>query len=82
VNVQDNMLKMPLQGRKDETYELKHYQNDSFSWLQPRGCSVSRGRWVLQPASYDVFHFEADDYRRVDNLFWATDLVVLEESCS
>ena len=74
VALKEDSLQMSFQARKDETFSLKHYQHDSFCWLESRNELVSRGRWVLQPADYYIFRFAADnDDKTIDRFFWAND---------
>ena len=63
-----------FEGRLDELFPLKHLKGDTFSWLQSRNDLVSRGRVVLQPATYYVIRFEADEAGGVDRLFWTHDI--------
>ena len=74
IDLQDNVLTMSLQARTDETFELKHYQHDSFCWLESRNELAARGRLVLQPANYYIFRFAADnDNDTINRFFWAND---------
>ena len=57
IKVKNEMLVMSFQNRKDEEFELRHYEYDTFCWLQPRNDLVKRARNVLQPAKYYLITF-------------------------
>jgi len=66
-------LLLLFEGRQDELFPMEHLIDDTFSWLQSRNDLVSRGRVVLQPATYYMIRFEAGDSGRIDRLFWTHD---------
>lgn len=66
-------LLLLFEGRQDELFPMEHLNGDTFSWLQSRNDLVSRGRVVLQPATYYLIHFKVDEAERIDRLFWAHD---------
>lgn len=70
---QEDKLLLLFEGRQDELFPLEHLNDDTFSWLQSRNDLVSRGRVVLQPATYYMLRFEAGTNGEVDRLFWAHD---------
>ena len=66
-------LLLLFEGCQDELFNMTHLNGDTFSWLQSRNDMVSRGRVVLQPASYYLIRFEAGEFGRLDRLFWTHD---------
>lgn len=42
----EDKLSWAIQGLDSENFELSHYQDDVFSWIQPRDYMAVRGRWV------------------------------------
>ena len=70
----EEKLILRFEGRQDEAFPMEHYHHDTFSWLQSRNELVSRGRVVLQPASYYMIRF-AENMKTgdVDSLYWTHD---------
>lgn len=66
-------LQVLWEGREDEAFPLRHYEADTFSWLQPRNDLVSRERTVGQPPSYYMLRFQTDEFGNVDKLFGTHD---------
>lgn len=60
VKVADERLVMSFQNRKDEEFELRHYEFDTSCWLQPRHELVKGARNVLQPAQYHLIQFPVE----------------------
>ncbi|KAI1127107.1 beta-lactamase/transpeptidase-like protein [Nemania abortiva] len=70
----DTYLEMKFQDLEDEVYYLKHYEHDTFSWLQPRDYFVSRGRWILQHPDYYLIRFCSHEAtNQIDRLVWVND---------
>jgi CubicO group peptidase (beta-lactamase class C family) len=78
IKIDDGRLIMSFQGRTDEEFELRHYEHDTFCWLQPRNDLVKRARNVLQPAKYYLISFHVKDNGEVDHLSWVNDGAVPE----
>ncbi|KAG8525429.1 uncharacterized protein KY384_009073 [Bacidia gigantensis] len=60
-------------GRQDELFPMEHVSGDTFSWLQSRNELVSRGRVVLQPATYYMIRFGNDESEGIHRFFWTHD---------
>ncbi len=73
VSLENEQLYWAQQGLETEKYELYHYHNDAFTWLQPRNELVKRGRWVDQPKIFWKVRFRARDGKIIDTLNWAHD---------
>lgn len=73
VSEQQEKLILRFEGRQDEAFSMKHYHDDTFSWLQSRNELVSRARTVLQPASYYMIRFERSETGSIDRLYWTHD---------
>lgn len=73
VSVTDGKLQMRQQGRASETFELKHYQDDTFSWFTSYDEVARRGRYIHHySASYYLIRFSGG----VDGVYrleWAWD---------
>jgi hypothetical protein len=75
VTVEDNNLYWALQGLKSEKFRLTHYEDDIFTWLQPRNELSRRGRWVGtdQGPSFWKVEFKAGQDGKPDRLYWVHD---------
>lgn len=75
VTLSDKTLYWLIQGLETERFELKHYQDDIFTWLQPRNDLSKRGRWVGsdQDAAFWKVEFKANESGKIDKLVWAHD---------
>lgn len=60
-------------GREDDLWPLKHYEYDTFSWLQPRNELVRRARSIGQRAPYYLISFEGITTAGFSRLFWRHD---------
>lgn len=69
----DEKLYFALQGLESEKYGLTHYQDDIFTWLQPRNGLAGRGRFTHQGFLYYWLRFSAGDDGKIDKLAWAHD---------
>ncbi|KAF5572545.1 penicillin-binding protein [Fusarium pseudoanthophilum] len=71
----DDKLYWLMYGLETEMFELVHYHEDTFTWLQPRDELVSRGRWVRsgQGATFWEVKFEASESATIDKLIWVPD---------
>lgn len=78
VTLEDGVLYWAQQGLETERFTLNHYQDDIFTWLQPRNELVKRGRWVDQPKVFWKVRFRSSDANQVDILSWAHDLQIPE----
>ncbi|KAF5969731.1 putative d-aminoacylase [Fusarium bulbicola] len=61
-----------MQGLETEMFELAHYHEDTFTWLQPRDELASRGRWVGsdQGAAFWKVKFGASESATINKLIW------------
>ena len=66
-------LHISFEGLADETFPMTHYEDDIFSWLQPRNALVKRARTVGQAPSYYMIRFETDNNSQIARLFWTHD---------
>lgn len=73
VTMEDEQLYWAAQRLNSERFVLWHYQDDTFSWLQPRDDPVSRARWVDQPPAFWKIRFHTDSADKVTSLRWAYD---------
>ncbi|WZH45529.1 putative D-aminoacylase [Fusarium acuminatum] len=75
VILSDKKLYWLIQGLESEKFALKHYQDDVFTWLQPRSDLSKRGRWVGsdQDAAFWKVEFKANESGQIDKLVWAHD---------
>ncbi|KAK2592981.1 hypothetical protein QQS21_009309 [Conoideocrella luteorostrata] len=63
-------LSICFMGVKMETYELRHYQDDTFTWIISFNEAARRGRFVHY---YDAVHYLirfADDGQGIRRLYW------------
>jgi CubicO group peptidase (beta-lactamase class C family) len=72
---EDNRLYWALQGLETEKFVLTHYEDDIFTWLQPRNELSRRGRWVGadQGPSFWKVEFKAGPDGKPDRLYWVHD---------
>lgn len=73
ISLHIDSLVWAAQGLESERYLLTPYENDSFTWLQPRDEMARRGRWVDQGAEFWKLHFHPDEHGRIVSLSWAHD---------
>lgn len=75
VTVENDELYWALQGLNSEKFRLTHYEDDVFTWLQPRNDLSQRGRWVGpdQGPSFWKVEFKIGEDGKPDRLFWAHD---------
>lgn len=75
VTVEDGELYWALQDLESEKFRLTHYEEDVFTWLQPRNELSLCGRWVGPDQGPDFWkvEFKVDDDGRLDRLFWVHD---------
>lgn len=76
VTLENETLHWALQGLDSEKFELKHYEDDTFTWLQPRNELSRRGRWVVgsdQPTSFWKVEFKSSSAGVIDRLHWEHD---------
>lgn len=69
----DKKLFFALQGLASEKYGLTHYQDDIFTWLQPRDELAGRGRSTHQDFLYYMLRFSAGDDGKIGKLAWTHD---------
>ena len=72
----EDKLYWALQGLDSEKFRLDHYEQDIFTWLQPRNELAKRGRWVDQGAPFWKVCFKANETGHVDKLTWVHDIGV------
>lgn len=68
VTQRENKLWFALQGLESETFEMMHYQNDIFAWLQPRNELARRGRFMHQKHPCYMLRFSACDDNKISQL--------------
>ena len=76
VSLEDGKLYWALQGLRSEKFSLEHYEDDTFTWLQPRNELAKRGRWVDQGAEFWKLRFEVDNDGQAEKVFWVHDIGV------
>ncbi|PVH79400.1 beta-lactamase/transpeptidase-like protein [Cadophora sp. DSE1049] len=78
VTVEMKDLYYSVQGLESEKYILKHYEDDTFTWIRPRNELIARGRWVDQGPAFWKIRFGADSHGNIDRVAWTYDLEVPE----
>lgn len=78
VTQESHKLYFALQGLATEKYELTHYQDDVFTWLQSRNHLARRGRFTHQTPLYYQSRFQSDSKGNVYKLMWTHDSDVPE----
>lgn len=75
VTEENGKLYWALQGLESEKFVLSHYEDDVFTWLQPRNELSRRGRWVGpdQGPSFWKVEFKVGEDGKPDRLFWVHD---------
>lgn len=76
VTLADSTLSWAFQGLDSERYSLKHYDGDTFTWLQPRNDLSRRGRWVLgndNDASFWLVSFGVGKSGETGTISWRHD---------
>ncbi|PGH19319.1 hypothetical protein AJ80_04072 [Polytolypa hystricis UAMH7299] len=53
----DGKLHMMFENLADETYELFHYQKDTWTWVSSRDQLAEMGRWTTVEAGYHLLEF-------------------------
>lgn len=71
VTLDNEVLHWAQQGLETEKFPLNHYEDDVFTWLQPRNDLVKRGRWVDQAKIFWKLRFQHNDHNQIDTLNWA-----------
>ncbi|GMF74634.1 beta-lactamase/transpeptidase-like protein [Aspergillus flavus] len=79
-------LEVAFQGLNNQTWDLSHYQHDTFLWLAPREQQAKRGRMVTYPLIPEHFQlsFQASDVGNgtIDRLLWKHEAgAPVEEQC-
>ncbi|WVN90649.1 uncharacterized protein L203_105891 [Cryptococcus depauperatus CBS 7841] len=73
VTVEKGELYWALQGLDSEKFRLTHYEDDVFTWLQPRNDLSRRGRWMGPNRGPSLWKVEFKMGDGPDRLFWAHD---------
>ncbi|KAI5865741.1 putative D-aminoacylase [Durotheca rogersii] len=75
VTVESGALYWALQGLESEKFRLSHYEDDVFTWLQPREELSRRGRWVGtdQGPSFWKVEFKIGEAGKPNRLYWVHD---------
>lgn len=76
VTLENGKLYWAFQGLESEKFVLKHYNGDTFTWLQPRNDLSRRGRWVLgndRDSSFWKAEFREDEGGNLTRLLWKHD---------
>ncbi|WVO18185.1 hypothetical protein L204_105889 [Cryptococcus depauperatus] len=76
VTVEKGELYWALQGLDSEKFRLTHYEDDVFTWLQPRNELSRRGRWMGSNKGHSLWKVEFKMGDGPDRLFWAHDMGV------
>ncbi|KAK3995249.1 hypothetical protein QBC44DRAFT_366775 [Cladorrhinum sp. PSN332] len=71
VSEQGGSLAMTMQGLSSQVYTLRHYQNDSFSWIMPFSEIIRRARsTTYYTPEYYTIEFYANEGGDIDRLGW------------
>jgi len=75
VTLEGDTLSWALQGLDSEKFKLTHYEDDTFTWLQPRNELSKRGRWVGSDQGPEFWkaQFKANSEGIIDKLYWVHD---------
>ena len=73
VSLAKKNLYWAAQDWDSEKYILTHYENDTFTWLQPRNELARRGRWVDQGPEFWKIKFHSGGRQGIESLSWAHD---------
>jgi len=65
-----------IQGLESEKFRLDHYEQDTFTWPEPRKDLVKRDRWVDQGAPFWKAEFKANTDGHIGSLSWVHDIGV------
>ena len=76
--VERNELYMCHQGDRSQSYRLRHYNYDTFSWLLTRDETVRRGLFPMTTAKYYLLAFGQGEDGPVDCVVWMHDPSVPE----
>ena len=76
VSLEERILYWSFQGLESENFPLDHYEQDTFTWLQPRNELAKRGRWIDQGAPFWKAEFQANDSGSISRLMWVHDVGV------
>lgn len=73
-------LRMCMQGNRKQTYALRHYHHDTFSWLLTRDEDVKEyGRLPLTSTDFYLLAFESGTAKgAIDHLVWKHDPAVAQ----
>ncbi|CAG5178710.1 uncharacterized protein ALTATR162_LOCUS8837 [Alternaria atra] len=71
VKLENGQLYWLLQGLESEEFSLNHYEDDSFTWLQPHNEVSRRGRWVECDQGPDFWKavFKGGEDGKINKLF-------------
>ncbi|EXJ85020.1 hypothetical protein A1O3_05695 [Capronia epimyces CBS 606.96] len=70
IKAQGEALSIAFMGLGIETYELRHYEHDTFSWLMSYNDAARRGRFVhYYNSEHFLIRFEGVD-RGIDRFYW------------
>ena len=76
VTLENERLAWAFQGLDSEKFPLTHYEDDVFTWLQPRNELAKRGRWVDQGPDFWKADFRGGGTGSIDTLYWVHDIGV------
>ncbi|KAI1453719.1 beta-lactamase/transpeptidase-like protein [Annulohypoxylon moriforme] len=71
---QNDHLYLRFQGRKDQTYELRHLCKNIFEWSLTHDEAMKRGRYKNSELSFFLFEFLLDDHGEAVSFSWANNL--------
>jgi hypothetical protein len=70
ISLENDQLSMCFQGLAAEKYELKHFANDTFTWLASQNELAARGRFTNYSANYYKIKFRSTEEGTIDGLIW------------
>lgn len=76
--VEGDALYMCHQDDRSQSYKLKHYNYDTFSWLLTRDETVRRGLFPMTMAEYYILAFGRGEDGQIDHAVWKHDASVPE----
>ncbi|KAH8700722.1 beta-lactamase/transpeptidase-like protein [Talaromyces proteolyticus] len=62
-------LQLIIQGREDQSYKLKHYHYDTFTWLMAHDEEAKRGRFIQSTYTYKIV-FSCDEHHNIVSFTW------------
>lgn len=74
----DQELFMCHQGDRSQSYQLKHFRYDSFSWLLTRDECAHRGLFPETHLEFYILRFGLDERDNIDHVVWKHDPSVPE----